>query len=127
MFYRFRFSPIAKPQQSMVYRYFVIIILFCSNGQVSNNEFKEISFRTTVSSAASQVVNDFYTHVSSTLLITRSVFHPQNRLTQMGVINEILYRTSSKIVVVIEEYLFLSTTIHRFYNLMFIDSYEAFL
>lgn len=45
----------------------------------------------------------------------------------MGVINEILYCTRSEIVVVIEDFSFISPSMHRFYNLMFIDSYEAFL
>lgn len=93
---------------------------------IGHNAFKEISFGTTVSNAVSQVIKDFYIHHSSTLLITKSVFNRSNGQNQMGIINEILYRTSSEIVVVIEDNAVLSTTMHRFYNLIFIDSYEAF-
>lgn len=106
---------------------FIIAIVAFSNETVSGFEFKEISFNTTVSSAVSQIIDDFYVHKSTTLLVTKSVFYRKNYDNQMGVINDILYRTSSKIVVVIEDYSFLSATINRFYNLIFIDSYEGFL
>lgn len=116
-----------KSHQSMMHWIFIIVTGFLVNQTVSNSEFKEISFSTTVSNAVSQLVDDFYTHKSTTLTITKSVFYRQNYEKQMGVINEILLRTSSKIVVVIEDYAFLSATMHRFYNLIFIDSYEGFV
>lgn len=106
---------------------FVIVIVFLINLTVSQNNFKEISFSTTVSNAVGQVIEDFYVHKSSTLLITKSSFHRQNYVKQMGVINEIVCNTKSKIVVVIEDYWLVSPAVQRFYSLIFIDSYEAFL
>lgn len=107
---------------------FVIVIAFLNfNQSISSNEFKEIKFHTTLSNAVSQVINDFYAHKASALSITKSVSYRQNYVKQMGIINEVLYHASAKIVVVIEDYMFLSTTTHRFYNLIFVDSYEGFL
>lgn len=120
-------SVYVTAHQSMMYWILIIVITFFINESKSENEFKEISFNTTVSNAVSQVVNDFYIHKSTTISITKSVFYFKNYVKQMSVINEILYRTSSKIVVVIEDYFFLSATMHRFYNLIFIDSYDGFL
>lgn len=104
-----------------------IVIVVLINLTVSQNNFKEIPFSTTVSNAVSQIINDFYMRKSSTLLITKSSFYLKNYVKQMGIINEILYRTNAKIVVVIEDYCFVSSTVQRFYSLIFIDSYEAFL
>lgn len=104
-----------------------IVIVVLINLTVSQNNFKEIPFSTTVSNAVSQIINDFYMRKSSTLLITKSSFYLKNYVKQMGIINEILYRTNAKIVVVIEDYCFVSSAVQRFYSLIFIDSYEAFL
>lgn len=111
----------------MMHWIFLTVIVVLINLTVSQNNFKELSFSTTVSNAVSQVINDFYMKKSSTLLITKSAFDLQNYVKQMGIINEILYRTNAKIVVVVEDYCFISSAVQRFYSLIFVDSYEAFL
>lgn len=105
----------------------VFVLLLLVNQSVSNKDFKEIKFGMTESYAVSQLVEDFYISRTSILLITKSVFYQTNRLKQLDVINEILYRTNSKIAAEIEDFMFLSSAVNRFYNLLFIDSYEGFL
>ncbi len=105
----------------------LIAMMLLTNQSVSNYEFKEISFSSTVSRAVGQLIDDFYMHKSVTLSIIKSAFYHQNHQRQMGIVNEILYRTNSTIVFVIEDDLHLSTKLHRFFNIIFIDSYEAFM
>lgn len=76
--------------------------------------------------ATIKIIIDFYSETSSTLSIARASINNANHIRQSGFINEIVSKTNSQIVNVIEEHYYLNQNLLRFFNILFVDSYEAF-
>lgn len=79
-----------------------------------------------ISRATIRLILDFYSKCSSTLTMARASISSETHIRQSEYINDILLNTNAQIVIVLEEYNYLNENFGRFYNILFIDSYEAF-
>lgn len=88
--------------------------------------FRESEFSSSISRATIKIILDFYSKCSSTLTMVRASITAETHIRQSEYINEILLNTNSEIVIVMEEYNYLKENFCRFYNILFIDSYDGF-
>lgn len=79
-----------------------------------------------LSQAVVKLVLEFYMNISTTLSLTHAASSPEENIRQSRMINEILYKINSEMVVCIEEHDSLAEWQPRYFNLIFVDSYEAF-
>lgn len=103
----------------------LLILMFFVHLTVSY-KFKEPIYSNGVSKAAVRIIIDFYVPETSSVSISKCADNPESAIVQDGVINEVLFNIKSKILVQLEGYKFIFKSQPRFYNVFFVDSYEAF-
>lgn len=104
-----------------------ILWCMCFNFALSNDYFKELLARSSISRAAARIIYDFYVKETSIVVLTTGYVDSENRLRQSDLINEIMNRdTKIDVKFRIQDFSHISSSYPEEYNLIFIDSYEGF-
>lgn len=92
---------------------------------ISVHGFDLPNYRTPLSAAVSGIIQSFFTqHTHTVFLIKSSSLENNQHLTD--IINEVLYRMNSEMSVMLEDSDDMTVKWRRRYNIIFVDSYEAF-
>jgi predicted mannosyl-3-phosphoglycerate phosphatase (HAD superfamily) len=87
----------------------------------------EVLYSTSISNAAIKIVSDFYKPRTSNVFVSYGCFDAENDKTLTDIVDNVLVRTSSDVSYIVEEKINNNTISNvRFYNIMFVDSYEGF-
>ena len=106
---------------------FIVLIIVAVDGFNRKLIYQPNKNSTSIVSATATIISDFYSKVSTTVSITRSSINDQNYLSQSELIDDVVSMTESIIVTTIEDNTSINDNYYvRVFNIMFIDSYEAF-
>lgn len=104
-----------------------LLFLCFKYSSANDDSFNELFVSSSISQAATRIVQDFYVTKSTTIVLTSGYVNEANRIRQSDLINEVLQRTSNSIVKFrLQEFCQISSTYAEQFNLIFIDSYEGF-
>lgn len=107
---------------SIQFRIFLILtIISAQNGFI----FENITYNTSIARATVKIIEKFYMGITTTLSISNAATNTTLQR-QSGMINEVLYSSTFKMIVRIEDHETLQDNVLRFSNLIFVDSYESF-
>ncbi len=111
----------------MILGNFFFLILCVNRTSAIVNSFSELLVNSSISQAATRIVQDIYMKDSSAVVFTAGYVNELNRQRQSDLVNEILQGTSnSDIKFRLQEYCHISSSYPEEFNLIFIDSYEGF-
>lgn len=104
------------------FRVFLILTITSAQNDII---FESITYNTSIARATVKIIDDFYVQISSTISISNAAKHTCLQR-QSGMINEVLLSSNSQMIVRIEDHRAIQDNVIRFYNLIFVDSYESF-
>lgn len=120
-------DPDFLQQNSKMFSRNLFLLLCFKYSFAVDYSFNKLLVNSSISQAATRIVNDFYVRETSAAVLTAGYVNESNRLRQFDLINEILLRASnSNIKFRLQESRHIRSTYPEEYNVMLIDSYEGF-
>lgn len=106
-----------------------ILLLVYFKYSIANDyhQFDKLLVNTSISQAASRIIQDVYVRESSAIVFTSGYISESNRQRQVDLINEILQQCSDSIIKFrLQEHCHISSSYPEEFIVIFIDSYEGF-
>lgn len=104
---------------------FIAVVMAAMYSAISVYGFNLPNYGTPLSAAVSGVIHSFFTQHTNTVLLIKSS-SPENSQHQSDIINAVMYKTISKMSVMLEDSDDMSEMRLRRYNIIFVDSYGSF-